>query len=218
MMKWAAFTPERNAIVTASRDGSLEIWPDADCGPATPPQPRQLAKAGEAVVAGAFAREGHWLALAYLDGTAGVLDLTTGISRPLPMPEGVEYLTAIAFSPDDARVLTASGDGRLRLWKLADGTSTELSLASLAVPRAVAFDPTGRHIAAGTSDGQVALLGWAPAAEVEAMFDGLAGQGRIVTVQFGADGCRLLAASEDGTVAVWGLEGAQAAGSVPRDG
>ena len=103
-------------------------------------------------------------------------------------------------------MLTASGDGRLRLWKLADGTSTELSLASLAVPRAVAFDPTGRHIAAGTSDGQVALVGWAPAAEVEAMFDGLAGHGRIVTVRFGADGSRLLAASEDGTVAVWALE------------
>ena len=207
MMKWAAFTPERDAIVTASRDGSLEIWPDADCGPAAPPQPRQLeGKAGEAVIAGAFAREGHWLALACLDGTAAVLDLTTGISRPLPMPEGVEYLTAIAFSPDDARVLTASGDGRLRLWKLADGTSTELSLASLGVPRAVAFDPTGRHIAAGTSDGQVALLGWAPAAEVEAMFDALAGHGRIVTIRFGADGSRLLAASEDGTVAVWELE------------
>lgn len=99
-----------------------------------------------------------------------------------------------AFLPGD-RILTAGGDGRLRLWDVATGecgrTYPELTLPV----GTVAFNPTGTQIL--TANGLAETLLWDRyGGTVQRKFPG-------GTFALSPDGDRLVTAGEDGAVRVW---------------
>jgi WD40 repeat protein len=57
----------------------------------------------------------------------------------------------VVFSPDGRHQVSGSGDGTLRLWEVASGTSRVLEGHGDPV-RAVAFSPDGRHLVSGSDD------------------------------------------------------------------
>lgn len=67
-------------------------------------------------------------------------------------------VTAVAFSPDGARLLTGSADGMVRLWTAATGeTVRRLDRAHRTVVRAVAFAPDGATFLTAGEDGRLRL-------------------------------------------------------------
>jgi WD40 repeat protein len=66
----------------------------------------------------------------------------------------------LAFHPGGRRVATASLDGTVRLWGPAAGKDAThvLDFRHLGPACAVAFAPSGRHLAVGLSNGKIALF------------------------------------------------------------
>jgi WD40 repeat protein len=111
---------------------------------------------------------------------------------------------AVAFSPDEARIVVGSGDGRARVFDLADGRplnpTTPLVLDGHGGRvLAVAWSPDGSLLATAGSDG-AARLWAATGGEPVAVLRGH--RGAVNAVVFTGDG-RLLSGGDDGVVQAW---------------
>ena len=83
------------------------------------------------------------------------------------MLRGHEDAVGAVFSPDGARIVTASGDRTARLWDAATGA--EVARAAAAMRTAVcsaAFSPDGARIVTASEDGTARLWDAATGAEV----------------------------------------------------
>ncbi|MEW6744852.1 MAG: protein kinase [Planctomycetota bacterium] len=124
LVTMAAFSPDGQRVVTASRDQSAWIWRAATGA-------RLLALRGHegSVTAAWFSRDGKLLGTASEDRTARLWSATTG--EALAVLEGhAAPLTDIRFSPGGESVVTASCDGTAMIWP-----ADPLSLALQRRPR-----------------------------------------------------------------------------------
>lgn len=98
--------------------------------------------------------DGHRLAAGAANGTLWLLDLDLA-GRPTGSPRSVaahDEINGLAFSPDGNLLASAGQDGRVRLWRPADGT---LLREVAEEPRAifgVDFSPTGDRLAWGGAE------------------------------------------------------------------
>lgn len=105
-----------------------------------------------------------------------------------------------AFSPDGSQVVTADGDGKVRVYSVATGKTVLTLDAGDAEATSVAFSPDGSLIAAGYSSGMTRV--WDVPTRLQ--LTQLAGDAAWVeAVRFSADGRKVVTASDDGTVRVW---------------
>jgi WD40 repeat protein len=120
-------------------------------------------------------------------------------------------ITSAAFSPDGARVVTASYDTTLKLWDVATRrlirTFVRHSNEGIIRHVAVAFSPDGTRVVSGCVDGMklwdVATGRLIRAFEVNSFFRYTS----VQTVVFSPDGKRLLAGLNDGAAELWDVAG-----------
>ncbi|WP_258534943.1 WD40 repeat domain-containing protein [Streptomyces sp. PT12] len=110
------------------------------------------------------------------------------------------YVDDVAWSPDEARVATASGDWTGAVWDVATGRRIDVLKGHEGRIRAVAWSPDGRFIATGSDDRTVRV--WAASTGEEAAVVGVH-QDKVTSVAWSHDGTRLLTASFDGTARIW---------------
>jgi len=136
-------------------------------------------------------------------------EVASGV-RKLEFGDHTKLVVATAFHPTEALLVSSSYDGSVRVWDTTDGTRVAQLHESAAV-HDVAFDPSGRWLAAACNDKRVAVWdfeelrqsGFGPSEEhvPSTVLDGHGSP--VLSVDFRADGGLLAASTEDGKIVLW---------------
>jgi WD40 repeat protein len=129
------------------------------------------------------------------------------LARPLHHRDAV---TAIQFSPDGARLLTASADGTAGLWDATTGAPLLAPLPHRAALRAAAFSPDGVLVATAGDDHTARL--WSSHTGHPAGAP-LTHRAAVSSVAFSPDGTRVVTASDDSTARLWDAQTGQPLGA-----
>jgi hypothetical protein len=105
-----------------------------------------------------------------------------------------------AFSPDGARILTASGDGTALVWNAITGACLTTCKGHTKAVNHAAFSRDGTRILTGSGDGTARLWDAATGARL-ATWEGHTGG--VYHAAFSPDSARILTASDDGTARLW---------------
>ena len=109
-------------------------------------------------------------------------------------------VNAAAFSPDGTKIVTASGDGTVRVWDSRSGGELLRLEGHSDIVNAASFNADGSQIVSASYDGSIRL--WdAGSGRPLRQLEGHGGG--ISTAEFSADGTKILSASQDGTVRLW---------------
>jgi WD40 repeat protein len=117
-------------------------------------------------------------------------------------------VTAVAFSPDDRWIASASTDHTIRLWDAATGKHVRTLAGHSAGVVAIAFSPDGKTLASVGNDESLRI--WDVESGKESRF-WKSHAGRLTSVAFGPNGRDVATYSENGSVSVHDLEVASAA-------
>jgi WD40 repeat protein len=150
------------------------------------------------VTAGAFSREGKWVATGGSDGQVHVWR-ADGTGSPIVLKGHKDRINWVEFSPDSGRVLSSSEDKTARIWR-ADGTGAPIVFrqASWAT-----FTPDGAHVTGTDADhaGGILLRTWQADGRGEPVV--LRHDGAVLYWwEISPDGSQVLTAGPDG-VGLW---------------
>ncbi len=136
------------------------------------------------------------------DNTMQLWDAVSGKPIGEPLRGNTNSVGAVAFSPDDSRVVSGDSDGTVRMWDVGRGQLIGHPLRSDAgLINGVAFSPDGRRIAAACSDNTVRLWDVANGRPIGQPLRGHTDWVR--TVAFSPDGRRIATGGDDKTVRLW---------------
>lgn len=115
-----------------------------------------------------------------------------------------ERIVAMAISPDQRRVATASADETARVWSAGGGGEPVVLRGHKALVHSVAFHPEGSHLVTASDDGTARV--WSTDGRGEPVV--LAGHEKaVLCAVFSSDGRSIVTGSEDRTARVWSADG-----------
>ena len=190
-----SFAPDGAELAVAAGQKAVELLHAPDWK-----QARSL-EAGAAIVTD-FGHSGNLLATA--EKTSIRLWNSKDGQQLAILPGHTDWVTALAFSPDDSMLASGSDDQTVRFWDVAGRSEqTGLRITDVAVT-SVAFSPNGASLAFGSRDGSVRLKGLrGNSVQVLGKHEGA-----VTSLAFSPDGAFLASGSEDKTVHLWHLASA----------
>ena len=151
-----SFSPDGNAIVTSSGDGTARLW--TNDGQLV----KELRGHTKALAGALFSPDGKFVVTASADNTVRVWDSLDG--KPITQFRGhSQAVNSVAFSSDSKLLITASDDQTARLWPFHPGEDAANpaieSREHSAAVTSIACSPNGWELAATTRDGKLWLNG-----------------------------------------------------------
>ncbi len=215
----AVFSPDSTRIIVLSYNRKASLW-DAVAGRAF-----TRIQHGGPIVATKFSPDGARLVTFGTEGTTLLWDTATGREQPWgartrlwdaatgreqPWTEHMARWTT-AFSPDGARLATASSDHLVRLWDPASGQEMSRMPHDNTVTM-IAFSPDSARLATASSDHLVRL--WDPASGQE--MSRMPHDNTVTMIAFSPDSARLATASSDHLVRLWDPASGQEMSRMPH--
>lgn len=112
----------------------------------------------------------------------------------------VGWARSAAFSPEGARIVTASSDRTVKLWDATSGEEIRTFIGHKDVVTSAGFSPDGLHILTASWDGTAKLWDAATGDEIRMFADYGSG---FMSATFSPDGNRILTSSRDGAARLW---------------
>lgn len=192
---FAQFSPDGRRVVTASGDGTAQIW-DANTGHAVTPPLRHKGPVWFAQ----FSPDSLRVVTASEDKSAQIWDAYTGqpVTPPLEHPWSVGFAF---FSPDGKRVVTDTWepDWTLRLWDAQSGLLLSQPITNIHRLRCYPFSRDGQRLV--TSYGKHSAQIWDAITGTPLV--SLKHDEFVWTAEFSLDGQRVVTACRDGTARIW---------------
>jgi WD40 repeat protein/serine/threonine protein kinase len=152
----------------------------------------------------AWSPDGQRIASGSLDGTACLIEASTGNlhKRLTGHREGV---LAVAFSPDSSQLVTASSDGKAMVWDVDRGALLTPLEGHGRVVCAASFSPDGRHVVTASWDRTARIWDTMSGQHLS-----LTGHGdEVLSAVFSPDGGWVATGSRDGTARIWDARNGQ---------
>lgn len=205
-----SFSPDGEVIVTASADGTAQVWKTA-----SGERVGQLLQHRGVILDVAFSPDGKYVATASLDKTASVWEVGSDrllIKLPRDQPLPSDYaVTSVSLSHNSKWIVTASTDKLVRVWDIASGKPIAY-IPHKDFVSAVAFNPSLENeklIATASLDNKARL--WK--INDNATVNRLRHDSPVTAVAFNLQGDRIATASLDQkrgrTLQVWNATNAQ---------
>jgi WD40 repeat protein len=145
-----AFSPDSRTLGISQRNGTGTLF-DIESSEATvtldphePSEPRMGSLA--------FSHDGRLLATVSIEAQCiNLWDSESGAIRGAIRSKG-NWIHALAFSPDDRRLITAHQDGAIRMWDVETLESVHVLLGHTDIVRDLAFSPDGNQLASAGAD------------------------------------------------------------------
>jgi WD40 repeat protein len=202
---YLALTPDGNTLVTASRYGSLLYCADLNSGK----EVLRIGSRSSPMESVALSPDGKHVVLGGNRGSRKnllrIVELSSGKEiRSFSIPEKINSIDFLAFSPDGAKLATSSYRDVVRLWNIETGQLTrKIDTDAKTSGCRIAFSPNGTLMATHAGDSSIRL--W----EVESGKELLARDGHTGSVNwlsFAPDMKALASCSfQDQTVRIWDL-------------
>jgi WD40 repeat protein len=187
-----AFSPNGSYLVTTGRRNGF-VW-DAH----TWTQLHVLTGHEAAIDTIAFAPDGR-VVTGSIDASGRVWDPATGASLFTLTAQQQQKLLAVAVSPDNQQIATASADETVRLWNAPLGSIPTLLAGHTDAVTGVSYSPDGSLLLTASADGTARLWNTRrPALRTLGTQ-----QGAISTVAYDSTGELILSAAGDGTARLW---------------
>jgi WD40 repeat protein len=194
----ANFSPDAQRVVTASRDGTAQVW-DSRTGQSV----GEPLKHEAPVMWAQFSADGKRVVTASLDKTARVWDSETGhaTTPPLRHDDGVLFSE---FSSDGRKVATASLDKTVRLWDVRSGQPLLEPLLHSAAMYFAQFSSNGTSLLVASASGTASILNSDTGGKVASFPHRFPAESVTPFPQFDSDGRKIVTLNAQ-DAAIWGV-------------
>jgi WD40 repeat protein/tRNA A-37 threonylcarbamoyl transferase component Bud32 len=194
----ASWSPQGNKMLTVSKD-HIRVWRagSQDLITTSAPHSRSLRSAS-------FFPDGRRIVSTSRDGTALILDATTG--KPLTTPLQHDRVVWMADVRADGKFLaTASWDGTVKIWDAATGEIQRKPIQFGAPVFTARFNPKSNQIVVGgVNKAQILNLSKESATAIDLLHDDT-----VTHAEFSPDGTRVITACKDGSARIWNAQTGQ---------
>jgi WD40 repeat protein/class 3 adenylate cyclase len=187
-----AFSPDGTKVLAAADEG-MWLWET---------QTGRLVREWQdlkQIVRLAFSPDGSYIATTSMDGTARILDASTGKVINKFQLDG-SPLYGISFSPDGKSIAVGSAKGAVRLCDFQACKASPTFTGHTAEVMAAEFSSDGKYLATASTDGTARIWDASTGRELRRLTGHAAA---VENIAFSPDGKYLLTASDDGTAMLW---------------